>query len=189
MISSYIKIRRKAKEDIIIGVIFIILAIVLLIASFGLPEPPIAVAGPAFWPRVLATLMIVMSIVLIGNAFIMLRMKEATLDSETLEEEKALMEEDEDVKDPEKGFLFNWWLIYKKPLIAIFATFLFYLFFRVLGFIISVFTLGTVIAFLVEGDINRRSAVKIIVQSLIITAGMYYLFAVILSVRMPGGLL
>jgi len=188
MISNYLKIRRRAKEDIIIGVVFIILAIVVFITSFELPEPPIATSGPAFWPRVLALLMSGMSIVLIGNAVVMLKMKEAKTDNETLQEEKALIEEDE-VKEPEKGYLFNWWLKYKKPLIAIFATFLFYLFFRVLGFIISVFTLGAVIALLVESDINRKTVAKIIIQSVIVTVGMYYLFAVILSVRMPGGLL
>ncbi len=188
MISSYSKIRRKAKEDIIIAVLFILLAIIVFIASFELPEPPIATSGPAFWPRVIASLMTIMSLFLIGNALIMLRMKEAKIDNEVLKEEKASLEED-DTKITTKEVLIGWWVKYKKPLIAIFATFIFYLFFRVLGFILSVFSLGVVIAFLVESDINKKSAVKIILQSVVMTIGMYYLFAVILSVRMPGGLL
>ena len=184
MAGKLAKVNKKAKEDIIIGIFLILLSAVIYAATYQLPEARIATSGPSFWPRVLVILMVIMSTVMIANAIIMLKVKQIKV------EEGEIQETEEPEKDlPAKEKMVLWWARFRKPIIAIASTFLFYFLFRPLGFILSVTVLAAVLALLVEHELKRKKVIKILIQSVVLAMGMYYLFGEFLSVRLPRGIL
>lgn len=148
------------KADIIAGILGLFVAFYVIMESGKFPEDNVLLMGPSFFPRILAVLMLIMSIALIVIAL----MGKSAKNAEKL-----------DIRDP--GI--------QRSIIALVATVIYLLLFKRLGFIIGSIIYLMFLMYLLK----LRNYVKMVLVSVGVSLAVYYIFRVALSITLPLGLL
>lgn len=148
------------KADIIAGVLGILLSFYIFMESAKFPEDNVLLMGPSFFPRILAVLMLIMSITLIVIAL----MGKSAKTAEKL-----------DIRDP--GI--------QRSIIALVATVIYLLLFKRLGFILDSILYLMFLMYLLK----LRNYVQMVLVSIGVSVAVYFIFKVGLSITLPLGIL
>lgn len=150
-----------AKSDIVTSVVFIIFSIIIYIGSLNFPEVPNnRIAGPAFYPQIIAIALILTSIALIIQSVPKLKMKQ---EIERLDKKKIIR----------VGIVFT-------------ATILYAVSMKVLGFVIATLLYFCILSAMMQKKLN---VLQIITGSVIITGVVYAVFIMLLKASLPRGIL
>ncbi|NLW25318.1 MAG: tripartite tricarboxylate transporter TctB family protein [Clostridia bacterium] len=148
------------KADIIAGILGILLSFYIFMESAKFPEDNVLLMGPSFFPRILAVLMLIMSIALIVIAL----MGKSAKTAEKL-----------DIRDP--GI--------QRSIIALVATVIYLLLFKRLGFILDSILYLMFLMYLLK----LRNYVQMVLVSIGVSVAVYFIFKVGLSITLPLGIL
>jgi len=158
-------------RDAVIGLIIVVMSILLLFNTMGIPTPPIVPLGPAFYPRILLSLLLIMGMIL----FISYIFKERSL--------RAIKAEKRETRE-EKG-----WLIRYKKVIWSFVVFgLYILFIPIIGF----YSTTAIVLVILQGLLGYRELKQFSIFfmiSIITTVCIYLIFEKYLMVVFPKGCL
>ncbi len=131
--------------------------------TYTFPITPVQGAGPAFWPRLLSILLIILSVILIISSF---------------------KNEEKSVDKPKKA---NY-----KPYIGILLSVLYFLLFRKVGFVVMTFFyfcgLSVLTDGLKSGFPNIKGLILMVFQSAVLLGIVYFIFRVFLRVNLPQGM-
>jgi hypothetical protein len=156
-------------RDFVIGLIIVAMSILLLFNTMGIPTPPIVPLGPAFYPRILLALLLIMGMIL----FVLDISKRKPSGERKGDKKKAL-------KDKE-------WLIKYKKIIWGFIVFgVYILFIPIMGFYSST----AIVLVVLQGLLGYREPKQIplfFVVSIITTVCIYLIFERYLMVVFPKG--
>ncbi len=135
----------------------------MFIDTYTFPVTPVQGAGPAFWPRLLSILLIILSVILIISSF---KGEEKSTDSSKK--------------------------INYKPNIGILLSVLYFLLFKKVGFVVTTFFYFCGLSILVQGSESSFSNIKglalMIFQSAVLLGIVYFVFKVFLRVNLPQGM-
>lgn len=150
------------KKDIWIGVIFILISIFLFRETFTFYISPEKVAEPALWPRIILGLIILLSLGLIYSG----------IKSEPEKKKEKL----DRFGDTRVG-------------LAILVTLIFLGIFKPIGFAISVILYFLAITYVLEPKKDIKTFAIRLIQAIVLTVVIHFVFGVALSVRLPHGIL
>lgn len=151
------------KKDFIAGIVFIIISVVMFLDTYTFPITPVQGAGPAFWPRLLSILLVILSVILIINSF---------------------KSQEKNVDKPKKA---NY-----KPYLGILLSVLYFLLFRKVGFVVMTFFYFCGLSILADdsetGFPNKKGLLLMVFQSAVLLGIVYFVFRVFLRVNLPQGM-
>jgi putative tricarboxylic transport membrane protein len=156
-------------RDAVIALIIVATSILLLFNTMGIPTPPIVPLGPAFYPRILLALLLIMGMIL----FVLDISKRQLLGEGKGDKKKAL-------KDKE-GYI-----RYKKVIWSFIAFGLYILFIPIIGFYSST----AIVLVILQGILGYREPKQIplfFMTSMITTVCIYLIFERYLMVVFPKG--
>lgn len=152
-------------KDIYPGIIFILVSIVFFFETTNFPNKSSeGDVGPDLWPRVLLTIIILLSIVLIIFSI------------------KERMSQ----KDTKQPFVLAEYKPLLKSIVGITVSFLFILTFNFVGFFITTTILYVVLGALMSKELKNKWL--ILVEAVVTVAICYLVFDVVLKVDLPQGL-
>jgi putative tricarboxylic transport membrane protein len=150
-----------AKHDIIASIIFFALSVVIFVNTFNFPEVPNnRVAGPAFFPQLVAVLLAIISIVLIVESIPKLKLEQKGSGKANL---KSVI----------------------KVVLSIVATVLYASLMKTLGFTLSTFLYFAALMAVVQVKVNP---IKMVLGSAIMTGVVYSVFILLLKAALPRGI-
>jgi len=156
-------------RDAVIGLIVVVMSVLLLFNTIGIPTPPIVPLGPAFYPRMLLALLLVMGMIL----FILDIFKRKPSGKRKGDKEKALKDE-------------GWLIKYKKVIWGFTVFGLYILFIPIIGFYSST-AVVLVILQAILGYRGPRQLPLFLIVSIITTVCIYLIFEKYLMVVFPKG--
>jgi len=156
-------------RDAVIGLIVVVMSVLLLFNTMGIPTPPIVPLGPAFYPRMLLALLLVMGMIL----FILDIFKRKPSGKRKGDKEKALKDE-------------GWLIKYKKVIWGFTVFGLYILFIPIIGFYSST-AVVLVILQAILGYRGPRQLPLFLIVSIITTVCIYLIFEKYLMVVFPKG--
>lgn len=156
-------------RDAVIGLIVVVMSVLLLFNTMGIPTPPIVPLGPAFYPRMLLALLLVMGMIL----FILDIFKRKPSGKRKGDKEKALKDE-------------GWLIKYKKVIWGFTVFGLYILFIPIIGFYSST-AVVLVILQAILGYRGPRQLPLFLIVSIITTICIYLIFEKYLMVVFPKG--
>lgn len=152
------------KRDISFGIAFILISIVMFMETFNFYNPPQQIVEPALWPRIILTLLVLLSLGLIYSG----------IKGKPQEEHKK--EESNRTGD-------------LRVVLAMLATVLFLAVFKPLGFALSIIFYFLAITYILEPKKDLKTFAIRFVQALTLSLLIHFIFGVALSVRLPHGIL
>jgi putative tricarboxylic transport membrane protein len=156
-------------RDGVIGLIIVVMSILLLYNTTGIPTPPIVPLGPAFYPQILLALLLIMGMIL----FIL-----------DISKRKPSGEKKEDKKKDRRD---KGWLIKYKKIIWGFVVFgLYILFIPIIGF----YSTTAIVLVVLQGLLGYREFKQLplfFVISIVTTVCIYLIFEKYLMVVFPKG--
>lgn len=158
-------------RDAVIGLIIVVMSILLLFNTMGIPTPPIVPLGPAFYPRILLGLLLIMGMIL----FILGILKGRSSGDKKSEKKKVLEDE-------------RWLIRYKKIIWGFVVFGLYILFIPIIGFYVST----AIVLVILQGILGYRELKQFSIFfmiSIITTVCIYLIFEKYLMVVFPKGCL
>lgn len=152
------------KRDISFGIAFILISIVMFMETFNFYNPPQQIAEPALWPRIILTLLVLLSLGLIYSGI-----------------KGKPQEEHEKEESNRAGDL--------RVVLAMLATVVFLAVFKPLGFVISIIFYFLAITYILEPKKDLKTFALRFAQALALSLLIHFIFGVALSVRLPHGIL
>lgn len=152
------------KRNLILGIGFFVISIILFIFSFGLKSMVNIAIGPEFFPRLIAFITAIVSLVLINNSYKTIRLSKC-IDADS--KEKALDINPEVLK-------------------IVILMFLYALLLKIFGYIIMT-TIYLIVHFIMVSSKESRKIPLFIIISLIVSISTFYGFREIFGVILPAG--
>lgn len=153
----------RKKHILFSSLALIVFSIVLSLETKNFPLPHGRDIGPAFWPKILIGLLFVFSAILLIQ----------TIFSKSYDTVEPA------AKKEKKSF---------KPLLGILSVILFVILFKPLGFVLSILIFYILSNLILRENINLKTFLIIVAQSLSLTLIIYLLFVQLLSVSLPAGI-
>ncbi|MFZ5966061.1 MAG: tripartite tricarboxylate transporter TctB family protein [Bacillota bacterium] len=148
------------RADIISGIIGVLISAYVFYESSKFPEDIVMIIGPSYFPRILATALLLVSGILIIHAYLGKSKK---------------INGSFDIKNP--GI--------QRAGIALLVTMIYCMVLNTLGFIIS----STLYLFFLMVLLKKRNYIKMTIISTFVTLGIYFIFKALLNITLPSGFL
>lgn len=154
---------RLLHADVIAGVLAVVVALVFLNAAGRLPSFEVKLAGPEFFPRVSAGLLIVLALLLVASALRRSRTSQAA--------EKNRGDGDEDIK-----------AVFKVTVVSV----AFYYAMHFFGFLVAAFLYCMLLTALTQKKKNLKAAAA---NAVAVVGVVYVVFSYLLRASLPAGVL
>lgn len=164
--------------NIVLASVTILFSIFFLIFSLQLPPSPNPITlGPGFWPTTILVMMLIMGVAL----FVRTWLEQAKVKANKVsKEEKSIIEQSEEVEEE-----FSSEIVHKTRYLQIFSILIIsLLLMKYLGYIITTILFIIAIAYI----IGIKKWINVIITSVIGTAALTYLFAILLNITLPRGI-
>ncbi len=148
------------KSNIVASLLFIALSIWLFITSYFFPKAPSSMFGPGLFPMILASGLMIMSIILLVQ---------------TLLEKKNSNHSGIDIKSPE----------IRRSFTSLIATIIYVIAMNYLGFIVSTVIFLLFLMYLLK----NREYIKMIIVSIVVSIAIQIIFKTVLHITLPSGFL
>lgn len=154
--------------DLIVGVFFLLLSLLLIALGIALPPSKVMEIGPDFMPIVVGVITAVLSVALILTSIPKIR---------KFDPAAVVPSDEEEVEDPD----------YVKVVSSLVLILLYIVAFRPVGFILSTFVYLPFQIF-VMAPTSKRKPVQFVLISLIVTLAVFFLFRYGFKIVLPQGI-